>query len=345
MKESRVGRHLDQLTDQLGSMTTTVVGVPGIAPPDVRTVLRFVNKVVQVVDHAFQDVYAILIDVQFLQEGELSTGRIIELRRSLALLRSRSRYRDAEEICSRLHHLSEEYSQTIEPIVAGVADRQAWSGMFSLLDKYEGNIIEMVEDSVHDLQKMLARLDSHSGNLHQVTEEACKLAIEIRSSLVKLTEIRNRILGLSGTPGLMALVSSSDSEYAASLIAQEVRMGNTYHVHGMRDQYNVNQAGAVGPMSTAENISFTQAWADSAVNLLALKEELGRLRTAMRKEANEPSHDLAVAEIASAELAANTGDGPRALEHLAKAGRWALDIAVAIGAALAAEMIKNAAGI
>jgi phosphomannomutase len=113
----------------------------------------------------------------------------------------------------------------------------------------------------------------------------------------------------------------------------------------MRDQYNVNQAGAVGPGSIAHHISFTQTWKESDVDLPALKEELATLRAAMRKEANEPAHDMAVAEIASAEMAAEKGDGPSVLEHLAKAGRWALGIATAIGAALAAEVIKKAIGV
>jgi hypothetical protein len=113
----------------------------------------------------------------------------------------------------------------------------------------------------------------------------------------------------------------------------------------MRDQYNVNQAGAVGPKSRAHNNSFMQRTDGSTVDLIALKDELVTLREAMRKGASEPSHDIAVAEIASAQVAAEEGDAPSVLKHLAKAGRWALDVAVAIGAALAAEMIKKAAGI
>ena len=113
----------------------------------------------------------------------------------------------------------------------------------------------------------------------------------------------------------------------------------------MRDQYNVNQAGAVGPGSTAHHMSFTQTWKESDVDLPALKKELATLRAAMRNEASEPAHDMAVAEIASAEMAAEKGDGPSVLEHLAKGGRWALGIATAIGAALAAEVIKKAIGV
>ena len=113
----------------------------------------------------------------------------------------------------------------------------------------------------------------------------------------------------------------------------------------MRDQYNVNKAGAVGPRSTAHHISFTQVWDESDIDLPALGKELTALRTAMRRKASTPAHDMAIAEVASAEVAAEKGDGPSVLEHLARAGRWALGIASAIGAALAAEVIKKAAGL
>jgi hypothetical protein len=240
MPEFQIAGELDRLTDQLGSMTSAVVADTRITPPDVRAVLRFVNKVVQVVDQAFQDVYAVLIDIQFLQHRDLETGQHVEVRRSLVLLMARSRYRDAEEICSRLHHLAEEYHQKIGPIVAGLTDKQAWSDVFFLLNEYEGRIIMMVERAVYELEEMLGHLSSGSDRLQlsQVTSAAGKRAAEIRAALVRLEALRNQILGLSGEPGLMALVSSSDRERAAaSIIAQEFRVGDTYNGVRLFDKY------------------------------------------------------------------------------------------------------------
>jgi hypothetical protein len=113
------------------------------------------------------------------------------------------------------------------------------------------------------------------------------------------------------------------------------------------DRYEVGQAGAVGPHSTAHDIQFTQVWNRLAAdtNLSALADDLGKLRTALRERANEPGEDLALAEVSQAQLAATEGDGPRALSHLAKAGQWALGIATAIGANLAAAAIKSALGL
>lgn len=113
------------------------------------------------------------------------------------------------------------------------------------------------------------------------------------------------------------------------------------------DRYEVGQAGAVGPYSTAHDIQFTQVWnrLSADTNLSALADDLGKLRTVMRERANEPGEDLALAEVSQAQLAATDGDGPRALSHLAKAGQWALGIATAIGANLAAAAIKSALGL
>ena len=113
------------------------------------------------------------------------------------------------------------------------------------------------------------------------------------------------------------------------------------------DRYEVGQAGAVGPHSTAHDIQFTQVWnrLSADTNLSALADDLGKLRTAMRERANEPGEDLALAEVSQAQLAATEGDGPRALSHLAKAGQWTLGIATAIGANLAAAAIKSALGL
>lgn len=112
------------------------------------------------------------------------------------------------------------------------------------------------------------------------------------------------------------------------------------------DEYTVGQAGAVGPHSSAHDMSFTQVWNQAAgdINLPALKGELTSLRAAMKEKSTEPEHDIAVAEVATAEVAASKGDGPKVMEHLARAGRWALSIATAIGTTVAAAAIKTAIG-
>ena len=115
----------------------------------------------------------------------------------------------------------------------------------------------------------------------------------------------------------------------------------------MGDSYTVGQAGAVGPHASAHHMSFQQTWNQQMgdVDLPALRSELNALRAAMKEKATDPEHDIAVAEVASAEVAAAKGDGPKVLEHLAKAGKWALGVATAIGTAVAGAAIKSAIGV
>ena len=94
----------------------------------------------------------------------------------------------------------------------------------------------------------------------------------------------------------------------------------------MDDNYTTGQAGAVGPISSSANNTFNQVWSQNAasVDLDALAAELATVRAEMRKRAGTPQDDLALAEIGEAQVAASEKDGPRAIEHLAKAGKWAL---------------------
>jgi len=121
----------------------------------------------------------------------------------------------------------------------------------------------------------------------------------------------------------------------------------------MGDEYTVGQAGAVGPGSHAEHMTFVQTWNQIAgdVNLSELASELETLRQHLRATASDPEHDVAIAALAHAEMAAKEGDGPQALERLsalrrvAGAGKWVLGAATSIGTAVAAQALKTALGL
>jgi hypothetical protein len=69
------------------------------------------------------------------------------------------------------------------------------------------------------------------------------------------------------------------------------------------------------------------------------------LRAELKTRATNAEHDFVTGEVASAQLAAERGDGPSAMAHLARVGKWALDVATAIGTTLAFAAIKAAMGI
>ena len=122
-------------------------------------------------------------------------------------------------------------------------------------------------------------------------------------------------------------------------IIKRIEMGDKYEIQG--------QAGAVGPGAHAHDIIFNQVWNQLSreIDIANLTEELTVLRKAMKKDAETLEHDTAVGEIAVAETAAKANDGPKALEHLKKAGKWAFGVAEKIGTTLAAEALKKALGL
>lgn len=115
----------------------------------------------------------------------------------------------------------------------------------------------------------------------------------------------------------------------------------------MRDQYNIGQAGAVGPRAHAHDMTFNQIWNENKndIDLSVLAKELAKLRTELKKEASEPDHDISIGTIASAESSAREGNGPKTLEYLSKTGKWALDVATKIGVPVVTEALKKAIGL
>jgi len=113
-----------------------------------------------------------------------------------------------------------------------------------------------------------------------------------------------------------------------------------------RDTYTVNQAGAVGPHSKAENTNFIGNAGEvlSDVDLRVLVTELASLRERMLPEAKDAARLHSLTALAEAEEAAKSGDKSALLSKLKAAGDWALDVATKIGVTVAAKAIEVAIG-
>lgn len=116
----------------------------------------------------------------------------------------------------------------------------------------------------------------------------------------------------------------------------------------MGDTYIAGQAGAIGPNSHAHDMTFFNLiWEQSKSNidLNQLAQELNELRLNLKEKSGTVEQDATVGEIASAEMAAKSSDGPTLMKHLSRAGKWAFDVATEIGVVLAAETIKKSLGL
>ncbi|MBF0456542.1 MAG: hypothetical protein HQK99_01435 [Nitrospirae bacterium] len=337
------GNELERVVHQIEDMLVSAVDDRSISDYDLRQLLRFIAKVVQIVEQAFQDVFSVLIDFKYLSVEDFHSRRLVELRKNLDLLLARSRYRDAEEICSRLHHLREQFNTQIEPLVAHLQRYKEWQNLFWLIEEREGRIIRMVERTVYDISNMAGVLTE--SNISEINEEAGMMANNIKLPLDELRFLTNQIMGFSGRPGLLELTSdgsrSTLSEQANSI------MINRGTVNVTRDTYNAGQAFQMGHNNHAKDITFHQIWnqQNGQIDLSALAMELPLLRSAMRKEATNPEHDISIGDIASAETSAIKKDGPSTLQHLKSAGKWALDVATKVGTGVATYAIKTALGL
>jgi hypothetical protein len=115
----------------------------------------------------------------------------------------------------------------------------------------------------------------------------------------------------------------------------------------MADIYKANQVGAQGPNAQSHHNIFNQTIDPSIdkIDLTRLANELSMLRISLKEEAKNSDHDIAVGEIARAESCAKKGDKQEVLNHLKKAGQWALDIASKIGVPVAITALTAALGI
>jgi hypothetical protein len=103
--------------------------------------------------------------------------------------------------------------------------------------------------------------------------------------------------------------------------------------------FNSSQIGAAGQNANAQDMTLIQG---NTIDLTRLAEELSMLRTRMNEKAVGPEQDTTTERVTDAEAAARRGDMAQVMESLAKAGKWALDVAKEISVNLAVKVIRDA---
>lgn len=114
------------------------------------------------------------------------------------------------------------------------------------------------------------------------------------------------------------------------------------------DQYNVEQAMAVGPKAKAraDHVQFIKFSGEGAIDSQKLAQQLAALRTAVREDlaASQDEKDEAAGALLEAEKAAKAGNESGTWQALARVGKWVLKTAEAIGVGLAVQALKMAFG-
>jgi hypothetical protein len=324
---------------QLESVVGEATASAAVSDVQLRRVLSFLTKVAHVVDQAFQDVYTLLIELKHVSVEQYESGYLDNLRKELDLILARSKYRDAEEICSRLFHLRQHFQEHIAPLLANVGQTVRWRQLFWLIEEREGRIIMLVHSAVREINELLEGADESV--LPAIRKAASERAGQIRETLTELRSFSSAIMGLSGQTGFLELTADRNA------LSNQVRFFVNKGAFQMGDQYHAGQVGAMGPKAHAHDMTFQQIWNQSAQNidLPSLLSDLSVLRGALRNEASEPEHEIAIGNVAAAEKAAADGNGPKALAYLKQAGNWALSVAEKIGVGVATAAIKSSMGL
>ena len=202
---------LKKIVQQLDIMVETVQRDNSLQRPDLRRIIRFINKVILVVDQAFQDVLSTFEDLRYLNDEDISSGVLPELIKDVELLRNRDKYRNVEYICGRLSTLKDIYHQQIAPLVSQYAyNTQAWQDVFWLIEDREGKIIMMVDNLVWEIRDCIDTFQSGKISLQELKHTANENYKKLRASIEELHKLNNKIMGFSGEAGILELTDTGD---------------------------------------------------------------------------------------------------------------------------------------
>jgi hypothetical protein len=179
------------------------------------------------------------------------------------------------------------------------------------------------------------------GVLHSIRSRLLNLLIELREKYPELEE-QNAAVSKIPAEDVTQIVDkviynrcTIIGEQSKSIVHGDLKMGDTYQA---------GQAGAIGPNAHAHDINFQQIWNDKGghINLEKLQSELETLRNVMSEKAASSDHYIEIGNVAAAEKAVRDGSGEKALEYLARTGKWTLAVAQKIGVEVAICALKAA---
>lgn len=213
----------------------------------------------------------------------------------------------------------------IVPSAANLFENKAlWRKMTAQLTVEKANAYLTGFFTNERLGSLLQRLVESQGKAPPQFQETTAPVLSLEQGLLLLSRLSDSI-GSSGHP----------------------HINIEQHIY-MKDQYTAGQViGGFGKNVSLHDVNVQQLAQElqSTGGFAKLTGELEQLCAALKQRATTIDHDVVVGEIASAQKSAKTGDGASLVEHLRRAGSWALDVAKEIGASVASEAIKKSCGL
>ncbi len=190
----------------------------------------FIDRVVEVVEQAYRDVFRLAVELKFIPDEDLTAEGIAKYQRDAERLRERDRYRDVEFVCGRLHVLRRQFHEEgFDKLTAGF--ERSFQELIYLIDDREGELIRIASDFMYFVFDGLDTLRKSVGDAAKARRLRDELAAhitqripEMRSSLEELHGIHHRILPTIGGEGLVELLSRD-------LRATTISVDTSRHLH------------------------------------------------------------------------------------------------------------------
>jgi hypothetical protein len=204
---------LTTIAEQLTALLNQVEQADNVPNQTKRDMVIFIDRVVEVVEQAYRDVFRLAVELKFIPNHELTKEGIAKYQRDAERLRERDKYRDVEFICGRLHVLRRQFHEEgFDKLTAGF--ERSFRELIYLIDDREGELIRIASDFMYfvfeGLQSIQRSISNTSEARHLRDDLAAQIESripEMRSSLEELHVIHNRILPTMGGEGLMELLS------------------------------------------------------------------------------------------------------------------------------------------
>ncbi|WP_405360481.1 hypothetical protein OG535_19000 [Kitasatospora sp. NBC_00085] len=201
-------------------------------------------------------------------------------------------------------------------------------------DRRDGSFERLIqEELVRENESLLEERESALAHVRRVTSDVQKEMASISGEL-----------GALGEPDLVDRIEKLEKLISRSFPVNIGKVVMTNDYSGGYFDNNQSQVGAQGPNAKAQDFTQQADQRQLAADLPTLALELERLKQQLVLEATSSSDYQAVAEIQAAREAADEGDEGGAGQHLARAGRWALDVATRIGTSVAEAALMQALG-
>jgi hypothetical protein len=255
---------------------------------------------------------------------------------------------DHGEILSRVASVLAIYEDLTEETATKILSNSMLLTRLKDLDKTSNEFQRIIqEELVRENEELQQERDEALERVRQARTEAAHVRALVQQEISGISDQ----LQAEGNSELVARIGKLEERLAgqsgevSGIHIEKVYMDSGNEYSGGYYQNTNTQVGAQGPKAKAKEFTQQADQRQMAVDLPALAAELDTLKQALIQEATSAEEYMAVAEIQAAKEAASDGDESTIWRHLANSGRWAFDVAVRIGAEMAAAALNRALGI